>query len=326
MMDALLRSRDATADVYDTARSCPPLPAIDGAAAMARWEGWVRAFVAVQELVSPLTFTRVSDGAAIPADIGMLLSYGTGGVLQPVAGIIRPPASCFEQQLALVLDWAELREERSTEILAQIDPQYAFWASILGLRSDRHRHTLELINLTLQLCVFVEMRFKHALACWRPVDLSAQVQPIITTPGHGSLPSGHATQAYAVAQVLSSLRGFTAGSPRHEQLQRLSARIATNRVIAGVHFPVDSLAGRLLGQALGEYVVARCAASGGQWLPRGFDGRALADWSGTDLQPMLQPLDSGSPPFYQSLDSPASCLPTPLLSQWVWQQAHGEWS
>ncbi len=83
--------------------------------------------------------------------------------------------------------------------MAQIDPQYAFWSSIVYLHPDRTRRTLELINMVLQFCVYVEMRFKHALACYRPVEYNAAVQPMITTPGHGSFPMGHATQTYAVA-------------------------------------------------------------------------------------------------------------------------------
>jgi hypothetical protein len=43
-----------------------------------------------------------------------------------------------------------------------------------------------------------------------------------------------------------------------EQLMRLASRIAVNRTVAGVHFPVDSAAGALLGLTLGNYLVSRC--------------------------------------------------------------------
>ena len=157
----------------------------------------------------------------------------------------------------MVLSWAELRNERATEILAQIDPQYAFWSSIVYMHPDRTKRTFELINMLLQFCVYVEMRFKHALACWRPVEYNAQVQPMITTPGHGTFPSGHATQVHAVALRAEIAAEAQSGEPRDtakmiEQLDRQAARIATNRVVAGVHFPVDSMAGRMLGVALGR--------------------------------------------------------------------------
>ena len=113
----------------------------------------------------------------------------------------------------MVLSWAELRSERATEIMAQIDPQYAFWSSIIYMHPDRTRRTFELINMLLQFCVYVEMRFKHALACWRPVEYNAQVQPMITTPGHGAFPSGHATQAQAVAHMLKALLNLDPSNP-----------------------------------------------------------------------------------------------------------------
>ncbi len=85
---------------------------------------------------------------------------------------------------------------------------------------------------------------------------------MITTPGHGSFPSGHATQAHAVAHVLKALLHLDPTRQAHamviDQLDRQAARIATNRVVAGVHFPVDSMAGRMLGIALAEYFVGRC--------------------------------------------------------------------
>ena len=55
------------------------------------------------------------------------------------------------------------------------------------------------------MAVLVEMRFKHELACWRPADHSYQIQPMITTPGHGTLPSGHCTQSYMVYELLKAL-------------------------------------------------------------------------------------------------------------------------
>ncbi len=122
-----------------------------------------------------------------------------------IAEIERPADVTFQAQIPAVLSWADLRDERMSEVLAQIDPQYAFWSSILFLHPERTKRTLELINLVLLFCVFVEMRFKQAFGAYRPVEYNAQVQPMLTTPGHGSFPMGHATQAYAVVYVLKQL-------------------------------------------------------------------------------------------------------------------------
>ena len=219
---------------------------------MERWEPWVRAYIAVGEMMHGINLRKAPSGNAF-----QVLSSAS-----LIAEIGRPKKTTFEKQIPLVLSWAELRNERATEIMAQIDPQYAFWSSIVYLHPDRTKRTFELINIMLQFCVYVEMRFKHALACYRPVEYNAQVQPMLTTPGHGTFPMGHATQAYAVAHVLKSLLKLNPTKPSHrmviEQLERQAARIATNRVIAGVHFPVDSMAGRMLGVALAEYLVGRC--------------------------------------------------------------------
>ena len=70
-----------------------------------------------------------------------------------------------------------------------------------------------------------------------------------------------------------------------DQLERQAARIATNRVIAGVHFPVDSMAGRMLGVALGEYFVGRCTGQARPIHDRKFPLRTIDADPTTDFNP-----------------------------------------
>ncbi|MGV7032021.1 phosphatase PAP2 family protein [Methylobacterium symbioticum] len=312
MVDALILEREGIV-TGDTTCHAPGLPAIDDPAQLDRWEPWVRAYIAVGALLQGIAFEGTASGYKVTCGSELIAEIG------------RPQAATFEAQIPLVLSWSELRSERATEILAQIDPQYAFWSSIVYLHPDRTKRTFELLNIVLQTCVYVEMRIKQALACWRPVEYSAQVQPMITTPGHGSFPSGHATQAYAVVHVLKALLGLEPNHPKVvEQLERQAARIATNRVIAGVHFPVDSLAGRMLGTALGEYVVGRCT-SGVAFPGRTFLAAAIDDPNRmkTDFNPFSPTQKGLGAPFYaQATGAPIS--PSPLMEQ-VWARASAEW-
>jgi membrane-associated phospholipid phosphatase len=252
-----------------------------------------------------------------------------------IAEIQRPARTTFEQQIPLVLSWAELRNERATEILAQIDPQYAFWSSIVYLHPERTRRTFELINMVLQFCVYVEMRFKHALGCYRPVEYNAQVQPMITTPGHGAFPMGHGTNTYAVCYVLRRLLRLDT-QPRFQwvidQLDRVSARITTNRVIAGVHFPVDSMAGRMLGVALGEYFVGRCIGSQ-PFMSRtfvaagGIDNYPTTDFNPFNTGPSTSTIPSQNlslGPLY-SESAGVNVTSSPLMN-YLWGVAEAEWS
>jgi hypothetical protein len=241
-----------------------------------------------------------------------------------IAEIARPQQATFQQQMPLVLSWAELRDERAVEVLAQIDPQYAFWSSIVCLHPERTRRTLELINMMLQLCVYVEMRFKQAMGCYRPVEYNAQAQPMITTPGHGSFPMGHATQAYAVAHLLKQLLQLHPQFPTViDQLDRQAARIATNRVIAGMHFPVDSMAGRMLGVALGEYFVGRCIV-GKRFMGRKFIASWIDNAPATDFNPFSgdQKLDAGI--LYS--ETPGANIGQSNVMTHVWNEAQAEWS
>ncbi|MBX3586047.1 MAG: phosphatase PAP2 family protein [Ramlibacter sp.] len=236
--------------------------------------------------------------------------------------LVRPTEKIFKQQLDLIANYSELREDRGAEILAQVNGGGPFWASMIGLTAHRHRYTAELLDLALSLATHVEMRFKHGFACQRPVELSPQIQPMIPTPGHGSWPSGHATEAYITSAVLQAL--LPHGHKYREQMERLAARIAVNRTVAGVHYPVDSAVGRLLGTSLADYFVARC--KGAKVHERGFDGRKFHGAQGTviDFDPRV-PLDDNHSGYYQLMPG-ASMIPASPLMQFMWGKAVAEWT
>jgi hypothetical protein len=131
----------------------------------------------------------------------------------------------------------------------------SFFDSITGVDRLGAPRLRELLTVAAEVSTVLVMLLKHELAVWRPAQRSARVQPVINTPGHGSLPSGHATQAALNAVLLGELM-YVHDDERRTALDRLARRIAFNRVVAGVHFPMDSLAGHRFGTQLALAIAA----------------------------------------------------------------------
>jgi membrane-associated phospholipid phosphatase len=240
---------------------------------MSRWEPWVRRQVVDFDLWSNLKVicdqgercAKIKVHQAIPPKTTNP-NQGTNQLVK----LIRPNSRYLvTKQLSRVLDYADLRRDRAPEIVSQATHFVQFFAGVCDLRSDHSRYTLELIEVFRTAVVAVQMRTKHALATRRPVDFSAQVLPIIPTPGHSSFPAGHAVEAFMMATVLGELvadQDNDVYQGQHfwrEMLLRLAARISVNRVIAGVHFPVDLAAGMVMGILLGRYFVRLAKARTG---------------------------------------------------------------
>ena len=226
-----------------------------------------------------------------------------------------------------------------------MSPQYAFWGSVVPLYPARHKRTLEVVNLVLRLAKYAEMNFKNAFGVLRPNELSPQIQPMIQTPVHGSFPSGHCTECFAVARVLCELVSETSGAgvaalqQLREQLLRQAARIAINRTVAGVHYPIDSLAGQLLGLGVADYILAcfRAAAnatanveawqfdaSSQAQVPPGtdFTGHELYNFAGGAriATTYAGPIPKSPGPGNVTLNVARS----PNLN-WLWTEARAEW-
>lgn len=183
-----------------------------------------------------------------------------GGFSQVAVPMFELPASLthvdMPDQIDAVLRAAVEREDRMPEILSQANDFWPFFESVTGVQLAQAPAFAELLRASHEWVLSLLMLLKHNVAAHRPVQRSTLVMPLIATPGHGSLPSGHATVAAFTAELLRLLMYGNGPDARAHALDRLARRIAFNRVVAGVHFPVDSQAGYSLGRQLARTLSA----------------------------------------------------------------------
>ncbi|WP_371426272.1 phosphatase PAP2 family protein [Tardiphaga sp.] len=320
--------------------------ALDDKKNLGNWEPWVRASIIDFDLLSHLHFTthretftykdHAKTVSRTPRERSVTVwhfqVHTTPNDPAPktrssrIATFIRPSPAVFQSQLDFLDQYSDLREDRLAEIVTELGPQYAFWSSVVNLHPDRTKKTIELLDAALRFANAVEMRIKHAMACWRPYELSPQVQPIILTPGHGTFPSGHSTENHMIARILWELYGREPNLG--EQLMRQAARIAVNRTVAGVHFPVDTAAGQVLGLSLARYFIQR-AKGGTKFNAWRFDGERYPGNQDFDFHDFydsanghekLNPLID--PPYVDPLASMPPAV-SPIM-KWLWDAAQAE--
>ena len=116
-----------------------------------------------------------------------------------------------------------------------------------------------------------------------------------------------------------------------ERFNKLAERIAINRTVAGVHFPVDSAAGQLLGTSLADYLV--CVASCGSGALRGANSKEWIARTFVRNQPEDEARDftrgglvsDETPTTAKAVTySPVKMQSKPPL-QWLWEAAASEW-
>jgi len=89
----------------------------------------------------------------------------------------------------------------------------------------------------------------------RPPLSNPEPEPLVDVPASDSFPSGHATIGFACATVLA------VAVPRlRVPLYALAALIAFSRVYVGVHYPLDVLAGAVLGVGIAIALLRLAAA------------------------------------------------------------------
>jgi hypothetical protein len=126
-----------------------------------------------------------------------------------------------------------------------------------------------------------------------------------------------------------------------DQLLRQASRIAVNRTIAGVHYPIDSAAGAVLGLTLGQYFVSRAtgATSYEAWsfdaakFPNGNSGPQplygvffVLELYIVVAKPNPPQLGPAAPYDYATSAGTQSLGGTSPMLAWLWGKAKAEWT
>ncbi|AZO79329.1 MULTISPECIES: phosphatase PAP2 family protein [unclassified Bosea (in: a-proteobacteria)] len=294
---------------------------------LGRWFPWVRASLYLTDFLRDLDWDATYGSAASPGEVA--LSYrkreGDAAGAKTFYVVKRPAMAVFAAQLEQLRNYMDQRAERATEILNQVALPPDYLGSIIGLTA-RNRRTLELMNTALVIAGNVGMIAKHHLACRRPGDIGARVLPMLPTPDHGSFPSGHATEAFAVATVLSGLvrsdagrKHFPAGDKLVALLHKQAERIAVNRTVAGVHYPIDSWAGAALGVAVGQIILAKCGEPSAGPVRYDYDAKAKSDF-------LLAHFLDDSKALAEGLTVNRAAFPVDVspVFRWLWSEVKAE--
>lgn len=316
LAQALRKSRVKIQRASDLAQgpgrgTVPALKPYDPLATAWRWAPPFRIAAAVAELSARLPV----QGAALWHVDGVSAARNGQQSLQAQAlfsvDLDALAAVDWDSQIDKVVRAAVEREDRLPEILTQAGDFWPFFASVSGLSLDRAPVTGELLAACETWVLQSLMLLKHHVAALRPNQRSSLVVPVIETPGHGSVPSGHATVAAFHARMLVHL--LPPDDTRRALLDRLARRIAFNRVVAGVHCPVDNRIGYELGRSMADAVALLAAAANAAWPLSGNDRAWIEVPELPERDDELQQASGTAPPWSVS----------PLLST-LWLRACDE--
>ena len=162
-----------------------------------------------------------------------------------------PPGNSSTETRAELDELLKLQQERTRAQVKMMTKHLDYDGVCSAILAATHRKLIKApkteallkhVQMDASLALFhAKKRFNRA----RPHQLEPRLHPAISVPSHPAYPSSHALQGYMVARTLSLL------FPQNSQdLMTVGEQIGREREIAGLHYPSDSKASRVLGDEL----------------------------------------------------------------------------
>ena len=182
-------------------------------------------------------FVKATLPAAGPASFDVIDSMPNFPAIPNDADIIKEL-----KQLITLIDY---RPQVAAEAIAQSNNILIYFQGVLSFSNTSHPLTYRLCHSALRVAQFVAMhKAKPIYRRARPSQLCPSLMPLIEVPGHASFPSGHATEAYMLAGMLTKVMPNGAAGP----LDRMAERVARNREVMGLHYRSDTRAGQFIAE------------------------------------------------------------------------------
>jgi acid phosphatase (class A) len=169
-----------------------------------------------------------------------------------------PPASrslVEQSELEVVLQLQRARTDAQAKRAAEIDGEDIFYfgrdALGSGFTAENYPLTAGLFAALREDFLALNRTAKAAFSRRRPPFVDSRVQPALRVSDSGSYPSGHGMQSALWCAILGEL------APEHRATFEERARESRwSRLLAGVHFPSDVEAGRVIGEAFAKKVIS----------------------------------------------------------------------
>jgi len=171
---------------------------------------------------------------------------------------LTPPPSndsdTTKKELEVIKKSMQNNTRKTIKTIMQEDKEYPGFELLFGdvIKKDdpkMRKFIDDLSDQIFKICLFFKNKYQRP----RPFQVAAKLgipfEPLVSeTADSSSYPSGHAFAAYLIAAILGEKF-----PNKINELEKLAKRVAQNRINAGVHFPSDVEAGKLLAKKVFPY-------------------------------------------------------------------------